>query len=697
MTRTIATFVPALLLCAATQAATISTTLTVTNATATLGASLVATGPAALTNGIGNGTFSATISLTTFSGPYTITVPAGTITGTITVSGSILTGVFTASATITGGTGTYAGATGSFPNLAGTLSATSFLLNFSGAGTVNTGGTVGPTPPGITDVLDAGSNTPNVAQGTIFIVKGTNLCPSGTTFFNVPRPTVAPDGVKITFTPVGGGAATDALLWYEYNPSGVCQLAGILQSTVAPGSYNVTVTNGSVSAPVATQVLQRKFALLTEDATGTGQVIAQEIITPTRYDRNRLTTGTFTANGFTIPISPAHPGQPMVVYGTGLGPLASADNSASPIYDFTANGVSVTAIVGGVTIPVAYAGLAGFAGEDQVNFTLPANVPTGCSVSLQILVNGTLTSPTSMAIAPPGATECVQPGFTSAQLKNFDQGGTYTLGFFYLAQLLESLPSIGAVTVNSASGNFTQYTGFQLSSVAQYTVSTSTSGACSVTHITTSGSTTTAPSGLDAGTITLNGPPASNISNLPFQQDPLTKNYSLTLATTGLPGGGTGTIVAGQYALSGAGGKDVGKFSSSVTVGSPVNLVGGLPAVVNRNVGLPFTWTGGNANDLVEIEGISDTTTGTGTTAVTDLWTFVCTTAAGAGSFTVPPSVLQQLPAATLSANGSGGGILYFLSSVAPSTFTAPLTAGGNIDSGTFLAFVGVAGHVIYQ
>src|SRR6202012_6225723 len=99
----------------------------------------------------------------------------------------------------------------------------------------------------------------------IFIITGSNLCPSGYTAFSVPRPTVSPDGVKSTFTPAAGGAGTDALLWYEYNQSGTVHLAGILPSTVAPGNYNVTVTNGSASAPFPTKVVQNNFRLFTQD------------------------------------------------------------------------------------------------------------------------------------------------------------------------------------------------------------------------------------------------------------------------------------------------------------------------------------------------------------------------------------------------------------------------------------------------
>ena len=336
----------ALLACAGARAATINTTLTVT-ATGTIGTTSASfTGTASLTGGIGSGTISATLDLAKFTAPFTITLTSGTtgtITGIITVPFTILAGTGTATATITGGTGTYAGATGSFASLSGTggIDASGTIsLTISGAGTIVTGGGGGPTgppAPTITAVLDSASNTANVAQGGIFIVKGSNLCPSGTKLFSVPRPTVSPDGVKITFTPTAGGAGTDSLLVYTFNPSGVCQLAAILPSTVAPGNYNVTVTNGSASAPFAAKVVQSKFALFTQDSSGSGLASVQNFISQGVVDLNSFTSG----SGKATTISPAHPGQFMIAYGTGMGPLAGGDNSASPSFDFSANGVTV--------------------------------------------------------------------------------------------------------------------------------------------------------------------------------------------------------------------------------------------------------------------------------------------------------------------------------------------------------------------
>jgi len=396
----------------------------------------------------------------------------------------------------------------------------------------------------------------------------------------------------------------------------------------------------------------------------------------------------------------------MIAYGTGMGPLPGGDNSASPLYDFSTNGVTVNAIVGGQTIPVLYAGRAGYAGEDQINFQLPMNVATSCTVSLQISVNGQLSNPTFIAIAPgAGSPACVEPGFTTAQLQQYDNGASRTVGSFDLTQFsvnLASVGSVGTAKIDAAGGGFTRYTGYQLSGLAQSQAQVTTSGSCIVTHVLTSsqsGLTTTPAGGLDAGIVTLNGPSASGIANQPLTQDPNSFQYSLSLGTEGLPnpGGLSATLVAGTYTVSGAGGADVGKFNTQVTLGSPLTLAGGLlPTTVNRSAGLTLNWSGGNPSDLVEIIGSSGSTSGSGASAITDTWGFVCTTNAGAATFTVPSSVLLQLPAISGSST-TGSGFLEFASAVNPSTFTAALTAGGSIDSGTFTAFLGIGSNVTYQ
>src|SRR5262249_10229870 len=154
-----------------------------------------------------------------------------------------------------------------FPILSGSASggiATSISLTFSGAGSITTGGSTGPATPTVTAVLDAASYTANIAQGSIFVVKGINMSASGFTQFQFPLPTASTDGVKITFTPAAGGAGVNPYLVYLYNQGSVNQLAAVLPSTVATGNYNVTVTGntGTTSAPFVVTVVQRKIGLI---------------------------------------------------------------------------------------------------------------------------------------------------------------------------------------------------------------------------------------------------------------------------------------------------------------------------------------------------------------------------------------------------------------------------------------------------
>ncbi len=705
MKRTFSTLALALLLCMGVQAASVTSTFALTG-TATLSASGFAiTGQATMTGVYsGSGTFASTIAIagitsTTVTAPFTITLSGGTLTGTYTEPLSILYGSSgNVSATITGGTGSYAGYTGSFTTLAGSSSSTggaTYTYSFSGIGTVNTsgGGTTTPVPT-ISAVQDAASNTPGIAQGSIFIVKGTNLSASGYAPFGPPRPTSS-SGVKVTFTPAsGGGAGTDAYLVYLYNQGGVNQIACILPSTVAVGSYNVTVTNGTVSVPFSAQVVASKIGLFTQDSTGSGLASAQNYISAAVVDLNRLTTGSISGTTY----SPAHPGQAVIAYGTGLGPLAAGDNSTSgAYYDFSTHGSTIQAIVGGVTIPVAYAGRAGYPGEDQINFTLPTNISTGCSVSLQISVNGKLSSPTSISIAPDAnSSACVIPGYTTAQLQQLDQGGTITTGAFSITQFTITEPQIGTEKVNTIGGGFSQLTAFQLSSAAQVNVSVIQSGSCQVILSTSSGTTTVTGGGLhylDAGTVTINGPSGSSLTTQALNETLNVYSYT-SIEGFSIPGQANFTLPAGTYTLKGAGGSDVGSFNTSLALGSPLTITGGLPTTVSRSSPLTLSWTGGGiSSNMVEIIGSTSSTSGTGSSAVTSTASFFCLTTVGQGTFTVPASILGQMYATT----GTNLGLLEVASGSNSNPFSATLKADGSTIAGNFASFLGVGSTPTYQ
>lgn len=191
---------------------------------------------------------------------------------------------------------------------------------------------------------------------------------------------------------------------------------------------------------------------------------------------------------------------------------------------------------------------------------------------------------------------------------------------------------------------------------------------------------------LDAGAITLTGPAGSGLTNTPLTET--SDVYTLTIGTgLGIPGAVNGSIVAGTYTLNGAGGKDVGKFTASLNLGAPLVVTGGLPSTVVRSQGLTLNWTGGNASDSLEIIGSSGSTASGVTTTVS----FICMTTAGAQSFTVPPSILTQMPAA------SSPGTLLEITTGALSSFSAPLTAGGSIGLGIFVGVTGAGNTPAYQ
>ena len=572
--------------------------------------------------------------------------------------------------------------------------------------------------PTITAVQDAASYTSNIARGSVFVVKGSNLSSSG--FVQASDPSVTPwsttlNGVSITLTPVAGGSAVNAYMIYTYNQGGVNQLAALLPSSTKEGDYNVTVTTGSgTSAPFKTTVLTHKFGLITIDSSGSGGVVAQNVVTQTQYDVNRFTTGTL--GQYTM--SPAHPGEVLILWGTGLGPINGPDNVPPGAVDLR-NSVAVQVIVGGVTVtPDYYAGRAPtLPGADQINFTLPSNVQTGCTVPLQVSVAGQLSNATTISIAPLGQNACSSPQFSQSVLSKLDQGGSLVVGNFTLSQIATSMsvPGVGNVNakIESADGAFSKFSGAQLATVG---VLFNPTGACQVFRRT--GSQTAIITGLpsanlDAGPISLNGP---GIANKALTKDS-SNLYSLSIDTVisglGLPPGftlpgfsTTPVITQGTYQLAGSGGADVGAFNASVGVGTPLTITsngGQLPASVNRGSDLTLTWTGGNSNDLVSIIGASGTNVGSQQNPVFDSGVFICTTTAGRGTLTVPSSILQQLPVTPANAGTTinGEGILMVESSTQPvqgnGLFTAPLTAGGNIDQGVFVATFGNLSTTSYQ
>src|SRR5437870_4673567 len=93
--------------------------------------------------------------------------------------------------------------------------------------------------PAITAVLDGAAYTNNIAQGSVFVVKGTGLSAAGLVSAAAPIYPTSLNNVKISLTAVAGGAVVTPLMVYTYNVGGVNQLAAVLPSNAAAGSYDL--------------------------------------------------------------------------------------------------------------------------------------------------------------------------------------------------------------------------------------------------------------------------------------------------------------------------------------------------------------------------------------------------------------------------------------------------------------------------
>jgi hypothetical protein len=94
----------------------------------------------------------------------------------------------------------------------------------------------------------------------------------------------------------------------------------------------------------------------------------------------------------------------------------------------------------------------------------------------------------------------------------------------------------------------------------------------------------------------------------------------------------------GSYTISGAGGKDVGPFTVSTTITTPLTWVNQSSInTITRANGVNVTWAGADPNSFVVVSGWSLSTPGASAG-------FNCTVSAGAGQFTVPAVVLLALP-----------------------------------------------------
>jgi uncharacterized protein (TIGR03437 family) len=235
------------------------------------------------------------------------------------------------------------------------------------------------TPPAIT----SGGIVPNdgtvsaIQSGSWISIFGSDLA-SGTALWNgdFPQSLV---GTSVTID------NRSAYLWYV-SPQ---QINLQVPDDAATGFVEVVVTtaSGSASSTVALATAAPSFSLL-----GDGLHVAGEIVTPD--GSGAYGGGVYDLVGptdtFSFPTRPVKAGETLILYGVGFGPTTPKVAAGQPYSGAARTNNPVTVTIGGVSAPVAFAGITE-AGLYQLNVTIPANTGSG-DQALQAAVNGVQTS-----------------------------------------------------------------------------------------------------------------------------------------------------------------------------------------------------------------------------------------------------------------------------------------------------------------
>src|SRR5215469_6406820 len=94
-------------------------------------------------------------------------------------------------------------------------------------------------------ILNASGYQPLLAPGAVFVIFGSGLGPTTIQTATAPNYPTSLNGTSITFAAVGGGTPVTARMVYTL----ATQVAGVLPSSMTPGTYAVSVTYQTQSSP----------------------------------------------------------------------------------------------------------------------------------------------------------------------------------------------------------------------------------------------------------------------------------------------------------------------------------------------------------------------------------------------------------------------------------------------------------------
>jgi uncharacterized protein (TIGR03437 family) len=523
-------------------------------------------------------------------------------------------------------------------------------------------------------VVNASGYQTTLAPDTVFAIFGSAIGPATIVTATAPDYPTSLGGTSITFTPAAGGAAVSAKMIYSLSG----QVAGLLPSSIVPGTYAVRVTyNNQTSAPINVTVAARSFGIVSANSAGTGTAQATVGNVNGGISLTRFNGGSVNFNGLNWTLTPAHPNDTLVLWGTGGGADAANDTGGSS-GDQTAAGNFIVNLSGRKITPL-YAGTSsGYPGLWQINFTVPSDIDLDCFATVQVSAGGQTGNSVTIPIAAAGQTSCSDSSMPTSIFSKLDSGGTITVGAFALGKI-----DTGTGTPQeTASGSVLQYSSSEwitLESGPKF-------GLCRVydrSYAPTSKDPGSPDAFLNAGSqLPLTGP------NLPAGFGLGTVSTAMGPAYSNSPS--AGTLASGTYTLTGPGGSQVGPFNVSTSFPASFTVTNwNSITTIDRTTPLVLNWTGSGFDQVLVVLGTTVAAPG-----LRHLVTINCTLPGSPGTYTIDNQALAYLPLAP-----AGGTAINTIAveGVKQGTFTANLTAGGQLDLGIFSANLGPSKNVLVQ
>lgn len=496
--------------------------------------------------------------------------------------------------------------------------------------------------PTITSISNAASNqipgtgNAQIAQGSIFILQGIGLGPESISISPTPFQTTEIAGTSVTFYP--GGASTGISLPLYY--ASATQVAALMPSSAPAGGGNFTVTyNAHTSVPLTHGTVSNNLGIFTFDSTGQGPGIVTypdySLVSAVKMP-NCIGPGTAANPEPYVSCGAANPGDTLILWATGLGPVTGSDTASSALGQ--AINVPLSLYLGGVQMPISFQGRGCCFGEDQIVFTIPMNVPvpTGCAVPLvaqvgtgnNIEISNTVVMPVAV-----GSRNCTP---SNPAMQNLEQAVTSGTLPFNVATLTLSRDPNGNGYQDDAKFEFLKVNSINSGTGPSFVswIDDQPPGTCIVYNSLNPNQNTPISSftGADAGSnVTITSPATSLAEAIQPGEN------KLTLSTTG------SFLNPGTFTLNnGTGGADIGGFKASVTIPSAPTLTSptqaNASAGITRSGGMTVNWTGGSANGnlVIAVSSATDVSFTLGSTAA-------CFVQGSAGSFTIPSYVMLSL------------------------------------------------------